>query len=186
MPWKAVAGRSLTPWPFHRSAPRPGRSGQRTKTPCATTCGRAGVALVWLLGLAASSGCVERRMTVRTNPPGALVSVSGGKLDSLSDEHELGFSPVSTNYVYNGTRRITLVKPGYATRTVYQDLKPRWYELFPLEFFAENVIPWRLRDHRVLQYDLEPQPLTPTQPLLERGEEFRRRNAALGTRQSEM
>lgn len=138
---------------------------------------RTRIAVCWtLLCVALAGGCVERRLTVRTNPPGALVSVSGGKLDSLSDEHELGFSPVSTNYVYNGTRRITLVKPGYATRTVYEDLEPRWYEVFPLEFFSETLVPWRIRDHRVLQYDLEPQTITPVQPLLERGEEFRRRN----------
>src|SRR5947209_930573 len=71
------------------------------------------------------TGCVRRRMTVRTNPPGAQVFV---------DDQEIGTTPCSASYVYYGTRKITLMKDGYRTETVYQKFYPPWYQVPPLDF----------------------------------------------------
>src|ERR1700690_4113146 len=65
-------------------------------------------AIVLSLG---TSGCVQRRMTIRSNPPGALVYV---------DDYEIGTTPVSASFTYYGTRKIRLVKDGYETLTVMQ------------------------------------------------------------------
>src|SRR2546423_9240961 len=78
------------------------------------------------------TGCVRRRLTVRTNPPGAQVFV---------DDQEIGTTPCSASYVYYGTRKITLVKDGYRTETVYQKFYPPWYQLPPLDFATENLLP---------------------------------------------
>ncbi|MEI6037860.1 MAG: PEGA domain-containing protein, partial [Planctomycetota bacterium] len=43
--------------------------------------------------LCASTGCVQRRMTIRSNPPGALVYV---------DDYQIGATPVSTDFIYYG------------------------------------------------------------------------------------
>ena len=43
----------------------------------------------------AALGCVQRRMTIRSNPPGALVYV---------DDYQVGTTPVSTDFGYYGTR----------------------------------------------------------------------------------
>lgn len=122
-----------------------------------------------LLGLAACavlfSGCVHRRMTVRTNPPGALLYV---------DDYEIGTTPVSTSFTYYGKRKIRLVKDGYETLTVMQDIPPPWYEFPPLDFVAENFVPGQIRDQRVLDYQLRPQAVVPTEQLLSRGEALRR------------
>ena len=59
--------------------------------------------------LSFSVGCVQRRMTIRSNPPGALVYV---------DDYQVGTTPVSTDFVYYGTRKIRLIKDGYDTLTV--------------------------------------------------------------------
>ena len=48
-------------------------------------------------------GCMHRRMTIRSNPPGARVLLEG---------EEKGFTPYSMDFTYYGTREITLVKPG--------------------------------------------------------------------------
>ena len=70
----------------------------------------------------AAAGCVQRRMTIRSNPPGALVYV---------DDYQIGTTPVSNDFVYYGTRKIRLVKDGYETLTVRQPFPIPWYEVFP-------------------------------------------------------
>ena len=58
--------------------------------------------------VALATGCVQRRMTIRSNPPGALVYV---------DDYQIGSTPVSHDFVYYGTRKIRVVKDGYETLT---------------------------------------------------------------------
>lgn len=111
-----------------------------------------------------SSGCVQRRLTVRSNPPGALVYI---------DNQEIGTTPVSTDYVYYGTRNIRLVKDGYETLNSKQWIPPPWYEIFPLDFATENLVPYEFRDERALDFQLQPQVLAPTQQLLGRADNLR-------------
>lgn len=121
-----------------------------------------------LLGLwfcACCGGCVERRMTVRTNPPGALLYV---------DDYEIGATPVSTNFTYYGTRKIRLVKDGYETLTVMQSIPAPWYEFPPIDFVSENFVPGQIRDQRVLDFQLKPQMVVPTEQLMSRAEQLRR------------
>ena len=113
----------------------------------------------------AATGCVERRLTVRTNPPGALLYVNG---------YEIGTTPVSTSFTYYGTRKIRLVKDGYETLTTTQWIPPPWYEYFPLDFAAENFVPGQIGDQRTLDYQLKPQVVVPTDQLLARAEALRR------------
>lgn len=114
---------------------------------------------------AAACGCVQRRFTVRTNPPGALVVVD--------DTYEVGVTPVAFSYTYYGTRKLTISKPGYETLTIYQHIPAPWYEVFPLDFVAENVIPWEIRDERSVEYTLRPQVIVPREQLLQRAENLR-------------
>jgi hypothetical protein len=104
-------------------------------------------------------------MTVRSNPPGALVYV---------DDYEIGVTPVSTNFIYYGTRKIRLVKDGYETLTVMQPIPPPWYEYVPLDFVSENFTPGQIRDQRILDFQLKPQVMVPREQLLSRAEQLRR------------
>lgn len=122
---------------------------------------------VWLLAacaLAAAAGCVQRRLTIRSNPPGALVYV---------DNYEIGTTPVSTDFIYYGTREIRLVKDGFVTETRQAPIWAPWYQWFPLDFFAENVVPYEIRDERTLDFQLTPQVVAPTDELLGRAEGLR-------------
>jgi hypothetical protein len=119
-------------------------------------------AIVLSLGL---SGCVQRRMTIRSNPPGALVYV---------DDYDIGTTPVSASFTYYGTRKIRLVKDGYETLTVMQKFPTPWYEIVPFDFVSENLVPGTIRDQRVLDYQLRPQMVVPTDQLQARAEELRR------------
>ena len=125
--------------------------------------------LVWILlalGLCTlGAGCVRRRMTIRTTPPGARVYV---------DNYEIGTTPTSHNFIYYGKRKIRLVKDGYETLTVMQPIPAPWYEIPPLDFVTENVIPGEIRDQRTFHYQLTPQMLVPTEQILGRAEDLRR------------
>lgn len=111
-----------------------------------------------------STGCVQRRMTIRSNPPGALVYV---------DDYQLGTTPVSHDFVYYGTRKIRLVKDGYETLTVRQPFPLPWYQYFPLDFVTENLIPWEIRDERVVDLAMQPAGVTPPESVVARAEQAR-------------
>ena len=129
--------------------------------------------LLLLVVCAIDSGCVRRRMTIRSNPPGALVYV---------DDHPapIGTTPVSHDFIYYGTRKFRLVKDGYETLTVKQSIPPPWYQYVPLDFVAENLVPGEIRDQRCLDFQLRPQMVVPTEQLLARAEQLRRGTGATG------
>jgi hypothetical protein len=93
------------------------------------------------------SGCVERRFRVETTPPGAAVFVNNVPY---------GSAPVDIPFIYYGKYDITLVKDGFQTRHVKQDISAPWYQYPPIDFFAESLWPWQITDLRPLHYDLEP------------------------------
>ena len=124
------------------------------------------VAVILLISI----GCVQRRMTVRSNPPGALVYV---------DDYQIGTTPVSTDFVYYGTRKIRLIKDGYDTLTVQQPFPVPWYEIFPLDFVTENLWPWEIRDERVVDLAMVPAGTVPAEAVVSRAE-LARRSAGSG------
>ena len=124
----------------------------------------------WILLLAVAvltsslTGCVRRRMTIRSNPPGALVYV---------DDYKIGTTPVSHNFLWYGTRKIRLVKDNYETKTVLQQMNPPWWQIPPIDFFTENVLPGELTDSRTLTFQLEPKRDIPPDELRGRAEQLR-------------
>jgi hypothetical protein len=115
----------------------------------------------------ALAGCVERRMTIRTN-----VDDQGGAL-AIIDNREIGFTPVSTGFTYYGAREVRLIKDGYETVTLIQPIDPPWFDSLPVEFFTENLLPVTLRDEREFRYELPAtQPVTANE-LLQRAHELR-------------
>lgn len=111
------------------------------------------------------SGCVQRRLTIRTDPPGAMAYVDG---------YPIGTTPISTDFIYYGAREIRLVKDGYETVVAKQRFWPPWYEIPPLDFISENLVPGELRDQRTLEFRLQPQRITPPEQLVDRAERLRR------------
>lgn len=109
-------------------------------------------------------GCLRRRMLVRSNPPGAMVYV---------DNQPIGTTPCSTDFTYYGTREVRLVKPGFETLTVDQPIPAPWYEMPPLDFVSENLVPREIQDYRTLAYNLTPQAIVPTDQLLGRAHQLR-------------
>ena len=124
--------------------------------------------VVLILALALSmllSGCVRRRMTVLSNPPGATVYLDG---------KEIGRTPFSTNFDFYGKREFRLVKDGYETKTVILPVRAPWYQWFPLDFASEVLLPGKLTDQKYYEFDMQPAAIVPTPELLGRAEELRR------------
>jgi len=126
---------------------------------------------VWLLALlaVASSGCVRRRMTVRTNPAGATVSV---------DNQVIGTTPAASSFVYYGTREFRIEKDGYRTETIKRRFNPPWYEFPGLDFISETLWPGEIRDERIIDVELVPKTLEPSGDVVERADSLRTQSRA--------
>jgi hypothetical protein len=109
-------------------------------------------------------GCVRRRLTVRTWPPGAQVFV---------DDQEIGTTPCSTAFIYYGTRKVTVIKGGYKSETLYHEIPPPWYQYPPLDFVTENLVAYELRDERVIDIQLVPEESVQPKQLLDRAQGLR-------------
>lgn len=112
----------------------------------------------------ASSGCVSRRMTFTTNPPGAMVLLEG---------REIGYSPASADFTYYGTRQVTMIKDGYETRTEYVTVPAPWYQWPVIEFFSDNFSPKRITDRRMYSFDLQPKQIVSDDELRSRARQLR-------------
>jgi hypothetical protein len=93
------------------------------------------------------SGCVERRLTINTEPSGAIVV--------LNDE-EIGTSPVTTSFEWYGDYDVRISKEGFETLKTHRNLKRPWYDWFPFDFFAQIVNPNRTVDSYEWSFTLTP------------------------------
>jgi len=128
----------------------------------------------WLFGVlvcASLTGCVERRFVIESLPPGAQV---------LRNGQSVGFTPVDDSFVYYGKYHFTLIAPGYETLHVEQPVHAPWWEIPPLDFISENVIPFTIRDIRRFRYEMQPLRAVPPADVLQRGETLRGQSQGLG------
>lgn len=122
---------------------------------------------VALFALLALTGCVERSMKIRTDPPDAIVVIN---------DEEVGLSPVKFSFTWYGDYDIVLRKHGYETRKVHYIVTPPWWERMPFDLFAESILPITLKDEHVLpEYTLQPQTPPPADEVAARAAELRDR-----------
>jgi hypothetical protein len=96
-------------------------------------------------------GCVERQLTINTNPQGAIVA--------LNDE-EIGVSPVTVSFEWYGDYDVRISKEGFQTLKTHHKLKGPWYDRFPFDFLANCLYPKRIVNSYEWTFTLAPQ----TQP----------------------
>ena len=100
------------------------------------------VVLVLLCG-----GCVERQLTVKTEPSESLVV--------LNDE-EIGISPVTINFEWYGDYNVRISKKGYQTLQTHRSIKRPIRDRFPFDLFADVLWPKRIVDKYEWTFKLEP------------------------------
>ena len=100
---------------------------------------------LWLLWLGvatslANAGCVERKMIVRSDPPGAAVYVDGERKGvTTPDGLEVGFESY-------GTRTVVVRGEGYVPLVRQAELEVPWYQVFPLGLFSDLLWPGTIVD----------------------------------------
>lgn len=106
------------------------------------------------------SGCVERQLTVTSEPSGALVYLNG---------KELGRTPIETDFLWYGNYDVQVRKEGFETLKTESPLTAPWWQWVPIDLFAE-LMPWHPTDRKSLHYTLnESPPLdTPVEVLIDR------------------
>ena len=109
--------------------------------------GRSARAVVCCLILINVTGCVQRRLQIRSQPEGALVSI---------DRQPVGLTPVAVPFTYYGSRELQLEKEGFKTVRVEQKVRPPWFDRFPISFFSNHFAGRELRDDRLFDFALEP------------------------------
>ncbi len=114
----------------------------------------------------AVAGCVERTLTITSEPSDALVFISS---------EEVGRTPVTIPFTWYGHYEIILRREGYETLKTSHKIKPPIYEIPPLDLFSA-IAPWTYHDNRALHYVLARQAFPGDAELIRRAEELRRRN----------
>jgi hypothetical protein len=111
------------------------------------------------------TGCVERRLTINTEPQGATVV--------LNDE-EIGASPVTVSFEWYGDYNVRISKEGFQTLKTHRELKAPWYDYFPFDFFAQIISPKRIVDSYEWTFTLAPQKQPNREELIQNAQKLKR------------
>ena len=117
-----------------------------------------------LPGLICLAGCVERRLTIVTEPEEAIVW--------LNDE-EIGTTPVTVNFNWYGDYRVRIEKPGYEILNTHRLLERPNHDKFPHDFFAEVLWPGVIEDEYTWTFELRPYQQASEPELIEAAHEMR-------------
>ncbi len=139
---------------------------------------------VALIALSSLSGCVERSITIVTDPPGSVVYLN---------DVEKGTTPLTTSFEWYGTYGIRIrgkKNIGTATDPKYQyyylhthrtTARP-WFQYYGLDLFAA-LLPVEFKDHKIWAFVVPPVKMLPKQQLINNARKMRARlNANLKTR----
>jgi hypothetical protein len=110
-------------------------------------------AAVLFAGLAVG-GCVERKLTLTSEPSGALVYMN---------EKEVGRTPIQTDFLWYGKYDVQVRKEGFETLDKPQTLRAPWWQIPPIDLFAE-LMPWHPTDRQALHFRLKERPTTEPSP----------------------
>jgi len=120
--------------------------------------------VVGLIPIIILGGCVERQLTINTEPQGALVA--------LNDE-EIGTSPVTVSFNWYGDYCVRISKEGYETLDTHRKLKAPWYDHFPFDFFA-MLNPKRTVDSYEWTFELAPPQEISREKLIQNAEKLKK------------
>jgi len=125
--------------------------------------GKHNLVVLTVAGLTAAiilGGCVERKLTINTQPQGALVT--------LNDE-EIGTSPVTVSFEWYGDYDVRISKEGFETLKTHRNLKAPWYDNFPFDLFTW-LNPERVVDEYEWTFELAPKKAISREALIQNAE----------------
>jgi hypothetical protein len=102
-----------------------------------------------LLAPLAFTGCVDRLISVRSDP-GAVVYVDGVRVGVTSSAGTLDIP-----YTYYGTRELLLTREGHRSHRQNVELAAPWWQIFPFDFISDVLLPVTLTDRIEVVVTLE-------------------------------
>ncbi len=111
------------------------------------------------------TGCVEQTMTIKTDPPGALVYLN---------DLEVGRTPLTRDFMWYGNYEVEVRKDGYQTLKTHQWVVAPKYLWVPFDLVME-LQPTTVTDHHDLFFKLEPETAAALDPgpVISRAEELK-------------
>jgi hypothetical protein len=113
-------------------------------------------AMRWMLAgiCLVCGGCVQRFLTVKSDPPGALVTLNG---------MEVGRTPMTRSFTWYGNYDVELRKPGYETLKTHAAIIAPWWQWVPIDLLAE-MMPFHPTDRQSVSFNLKPASTQPVDP----------------------
>lgn len=119
-----------------------------------------------VLALLATTGCIERRIRITSEPAGALVRLN---------DVEVGVTPLEVDFTYYGVYDVRLSKDGYQPLVTSAEAKAPWWETPGIDLVSEA---WPGRNVSLIEWSFT---LAPAQDdpdaIIERARELRAREA---------
>jgi hypothetical protein len=82
---------------------------------------------------------------------------------------------VTTDFLWYGDYDVIIRKEGYKTLKTHWNIEPPWYQVVPIDFFAEVLWPGKIHDQRSRHFTLEVDTPPTKEELIERALETRDR-----------
>ncbi|MCP4711047.1 MAG: PEGA domain-containing protein [Planctomycetes bacterium] len=120
--------------------------------------------LVIVLLCVSLTGCVERMISVKTTPPGAIIWLNG---------EEIGAAPVTISFLWYGQYEVEIRHDGYQTLKTTRNAQAPIYQWPIIDFFTECLLPFQFTDHHQWDYELTPQTIADPNALLDRAQSLR-------------
>jgi len=125
---------------------------------------RAWIMVVLGTGCLAAAGCVERRISITSEPSGARV---------VLNDRDVGATPLEVDFTWFGVYDVRVTKAGYEPLITSREAKAPLHETPPIDFFA-LLVPGTKTTHIDWHFELEPANNDPG-ALLERADALRHR-----------
>jgi hypothetical protein len=117
-----------------------------------------------VVALFALPGCLERRIRVVTDPPGAMVTLN---------DAQIGRSPAETDFTFFGRYDVRVAKEGYETLATTKKAVAPWYE-YPFIDLLVIALPFNVETKLTWNFTLRPlEPGPDPAGLLERARTLR-------------
>lgn len=98
-------------------------------------------------------GCVERKLFIRTDPEGAVVTLNREPIEYLS--------PAEVEFDHYGTFDVRAEKEGYLPLRENVPVATPWYAYPVIDFLSEILWPFTIEDHRYIDLELTALPAEP-------------------------
>jgi len=124
---------------------------------------RNSVLVLAAIGLAITilAGCVERKLTINTDPQGAKV---------ILNDQEIGVSPVTVPFNWYGDYWVRISKDGYETLDTHRALKAPLHDHVPFDFVAQILYPGQIVDAYEWTFELASKEYPTREQIIENGQ----------------